>query len=155
MDDRNEIEDVLIRYATGIDSRDWPLFKSCFVEDCELDYGFIGCWSNRESVTKYMIRAHSGPSLHRISNISVEVNGEKATARSYVDAIVLVPGGVGNAQAIGYYDDKLVRTQQGWQIEYRSFTHIRIKLLGLLSIIPSRLVQYLTAMVSKKLNASA
>ena len=28
--DRAEISDVQLRYATGLDSRDWPLFRSCF-----------------------------------------------------------------------------------------------------------------------------
>jgi hypothetical protein len=28
--DRAEISDVQLRYATGLDSRNWPLFRSCF-----------------------------------------------------------------------------------------------------------------------------
>src|SRR5260370_40331554 len=36
--DRAEISDVQLRYATGLDSRDWPLFRSCFVNEVETDF---------------------------------------------------------------------------------------------------------------------
>ncbi len=41
---RLDIADVLVRYATGIDRRDWTLFRSCFTDDCVADYGDIGVW---------------------------------------------------------------------------------------------------------------
>jgi SnoaL-like domain len=44
-DDRQDIFDVLIRYATGIDRRDWSLFRAVFTDDCILDYGEIGVWN--------------------------------------------------------------------------------------------------------------
>ncbi len=31
--DRAEIGDVQLRYATGLDSRDWTLFRSCFTDE--------------------------------------------------------------------------------------------------------------------------
>jgi 3-phenylpropionate/cinnamic acid dioxygenase small subunit len=31
--DEREITALLTRYATGIDTRDWPLFEACFAED--------------------------------------------------------------------------------------------------------------------------
>jgi hypothetical protein len=36
--DRAEISDVQLRYATGLDSRDWPLFRSCFADEIETDF---------------------------------------------------------------------------------------------------------------------
>lgn len=36
--DRAEISDVQLRYATGTDSRDWELFRSCFTERIEVDF---------------------------------------------------------------------------------------------------------------------
>jgi len=36
--DRAEISDVQLRYATGLDSRDWPLFRSCFTDQIEPDF---------------------------------------------------------------------------------------------------------------------
>jgi hypothetical protein len=30
---REDVTEVLVRYATGIDTRDWELFRSCFTDD--------------------------------------------------------------------------------------------------------------------------
>jgi hypothetical protein len=46
-EDQRDIADVVLRYATGIDRRDWPLFRTVFTDDCELDYGKVG--SGKES----------------------------------------------------------------------------------------------------------
>ena len=42
---RDDVAEVLIRYGTGIDRRDWTLFRSCFAEDCDADgiYEFFFC----------------------------------------------------------------------------------------------------------------
>ena len=37
--DKVQIAEVLIRYATGIDSKDWPLFRSCWTDEVDMDYG--------------------------------------------------------------------------------------------------------------------
>jgi SnoaL-like domain len=36
--DRAEISDVQLRYATGVDMRDWKLFRSCFADEIEVDF---------------------------------------------------------------------------------------------------------------------
>ena len=53
-EDRQDISDLLVRYATGIDRRDWPLFRTVFTDDCELDYGEIGVWKGVDAVTDFM-----------------------------------------------------------------------------------------------------
>lgn len=124
-----EISEVLVRYATGIDRRDWALFRTCFTEDCEADYGDIGSWSGVDAMTEWMDQAHApaGPSLHRITNQAVEVDGDRATSRSYVDAMILAPDGQHGNRAHGYYDDELVRTPDGWKIARRRTTIIRLE----------------------------
>ena len=49
--DRQDISDLLVRYATGIDRRDWPLFRTVFTPDCHCDYGEIGVWDGIDAVT--------------------------------------------------------------------------------------------------------
>ncbi len=44
---RQDIAEVLVRYATGIDRRDWALLRSCFTDDCEADYGDNRCLARR------------------------------------------------------------------------------------------------------------
>jgi len=136
MTDRDEIIDVLVRYATGIDSRDWPLFRSCFSDDARFDYGGIGQWDTPEAITDYMRAAHSGPSMHRLSNFVIDIDGDRATSRTYVDAVVMGPKGFGAVENFGWYDDKWVRTPGGWRISFRHTTLHGVRLPGLLRLIP-------------------
>lgn len=124
---------VLVRYASGIDRRDWDLFRSCFTPDCVVDYGEIGVWSGVEEITAYMIAVHEncGYTLHRISNVDVEALGEGARARSYVDAVIMGPDNRDGVRAIGFYGDHLVRSDgAGWQIAQRNFTTVHVGTVG-------------------------
>ncbi|OMC32355.1 polyketide cyclase [Mycobacterium sp. GA-1841] len=128
MTDRDDIIDVLVRYATGIDRRDWPLFRTVFTEDCVLDYGEIGSWDGVDAVTEFMEQTHAmaGHTLHRMSNHAITVAGDTATARTYIDALVLAQNNNSGVNAVGFYDDELVRTGHGWHISRRKFTPVRV-----------------------------
>ena len=128
-EDRQDISDVLVRYGTGIDSRDWPLFRTVFTDDCELDYGEIGTWRGIEAVVEFMVAAHdmAGHTLHRITNQAATVDGDTATARAYVDALIMSQDNTSGVNAAGFYDDELVRTTTGWQIARRRFTTVLVR----------------------------
>ena len=119
------ISDVIIAYATAIDTRDWVKFKQCFTDDVSADYGDFGRWASLDSFTQFMIDVHVnvGATLHRISNIVISVEGSTANAKTYVDAL-LMPLDVGGEpqRGIGYYQDELVSTNKGWKISQRIFT---------------------------------
>ena len=40
--DRIEIDDLLTRYATGVDRKDWDLWETCFTDDARIDYTAFG-----------------------------------------------------------------------------------------------------------------
>ena len=128
-EDRQDISDVLVRYGTGIDRRDWPLFRTVFTDDCELDYGEIGHWQGVDAVVDFMVAAHdmAGHTLHRITNQAVSVDGETATAQAYVDALIMSQDNTSGVNAAGFYDDELVRTDTGWRIRRRRFTTVIVR----------------------------
>ncbi|MBB2991955.1 3-phenylpropionate/cinnamic acid dioxygenase small subunit [Mycolicibacterium iranicum] len=130
--DRRAIGDVQVRYATGIDSRDWPLFRTVFTEDCELDYGEIGTWHGVDAVVDFMTAAHdmAGFTLHRITNTVAVVSGDTATARAYIDALIMSQDNASGVNAAGFYDDELVRTDIGWRIHRRRFTTVLVRTVG-------------------------
>jgi 3-phenylpropionate/cinnamic acid dioxygenase small subunit len=132
LQDRQDISDLLIRYATGIDRRDWDLFRTVFTPDCQLDYGQIGSWDGVEAVTEFMDVAHAGAGhlLHRITNQVIDLDGDRATARSYVDVWVMAADNASGVNASGFYDDEIVRTDGGWRIARRKFTSVRIAMPG-------------------------
>ena len=127
------ISAVLVRYATGIDRRDWDLFRSCFTPECKVDYGEIGAWNGVDEITAFMVAVHEhcGFTLHRISNVSVERLPDGAQAQSYVDAVIMGPDNRDGVRAIGYYDDELVHSDGGgWQIARRHFTTVHVGTVG-------------------------
>jgi uncharacterized protein (TIGR02246 family) len=131
MTDRDEVVALTIRYATAIDSQQYELLSTVFTEDADLDYGEVGHWTGAAEITEFMDLAHRGAAntLHRMSNQVVAVDGDAATARTYVDALILGPDGSG-VNAIGYYDDEAVRTADGWLISKRTFTSVRLVMVG-------------------------
>lgn len=130
--DRADITEVLLRYATGIDRRDWDTFRTVFTADCVLDYGEIGSFTGLDAVTDYMDEVHAlaGHTMHRLSNIVIALDGDRATARTYVDGLILAPDNASGVSAVGIYDDELLRTDQGWRIARRVFTAVRITTVG-------------------------
>jgi len=127
-DTDRDIADVLVRYATAVDTRDWALFRTCFTAECQADYGEIGSWPGVDEFAGFMQQIHDqcGRSLHRITNIVVTGHGDLAAARSYVDAVVMFPDYQAGTRAIGYYDDQLVFTPDGWKIAQRRYTMIHL-----------------------------
>lgn len=132
MSDVDAICEVLVRYATGIDRRDWPLFRTVFTDDCELDYGEIGVWRGVDAVTEFMVAAHemAGHTMHRITNPAVTVDGDTATARAYVDALIMAQDNGSGVNAAGFYDDEFVRTDVGWRLAKRRFTAVLVRTVG-------------------------
>ncbi|OAN38538.1 nuclear transport factor 2 family protein [Mycolicibacterium iranicum] len=131
-EDRQDISDVLVRYGTGIDRRDWPLFRTVFTDDCVLDYGEIGHWHGVDAVVDFMVAAHdmAGHTLHRITNQAVSIDGDTATAQAYVDALIMSQDNTSGVNAAGFYDDELVRTDTGWRIRRRRFTTVIVRTVG-------------------------
>jgi 3-phenylpropionate/cinnamic acid dioxygenase small subunit len=131
-EDRQDISDLLVRYATGIDQRDWPLFRTVFTDDCELDYGEIGAWQGVDAVTDFMDTTHAmaGHTLHRLTNQAITLDGDSASARTYIDAVIMFGDNQSGVNAWGFYDDEIVRTADGWRIARRRFTQVRITTFG-------------------------
>ena len=131
-EDRQDISDLLVRYATGIDRRDWPLFRTVFTDDCELDYGEIGTWQGVDAVTDFMDTTHAmaGHTLHRLTNQAITLDGDNASARTYIDAVIMFGDNQSGVNAWGFYDDEIVRTGDGWRIARRRFTQVRITTFG-------------------------
>jgi 3-phenylpropionate/cinnamic acid dioxygenase small subunit len=129
-DDGTAVGEVVVRYATAIDTRDWDLFRTCFTEDCRAEYGATGSWNDLDSFARFMeeIHARCGRSLHRLTNVVVHVDGDEARSRSYVDAVVLGPDNNTGTRAAGYYDDRFVRTGAGWRIRERQFEMVHLSL---------------------------
>jgi 3-phenylpropionate/cinnamic acid dioxygenase small subunit len=121
--DERDIRDLLHRYATALDEKDWTLFESCFVPEASALYSTIGLLEGYQAIEGACRGAlrHMSRTQHLIGNISVMIEGDKAHSSCYLHAQHLrpnTPGGDSNIMA-GRYDDQLVRTSRGWRIRHR------------------------------------
>ena len=130
--DKQDIAEVLVRYATGIDRRDWALFRTCFTDDVLAEYEGLEPWRSADAITESMTTSHAdmGHTMHQLSNLAIEVRGDEAEARSYVDAVLMAPDGLTGLNPRGFYEDRLVRTPDGWRIAHRRFTMVHFGTIG-------------------------
>src|SRR3546814_16246432 len=76
-----------------------------------------------------MQQAHEqfGPTLHRMTNFTIESDGVQVRARSYVDALIMpIEAGGPIHRGIGLYQDQFVRTSEGWQIFRHCFHPVKL-----------------------------
>ena len=127
MSDRDDLFDLTVRYATAIDSQQYRLLTTVFTQDAHVDYGVVGQWSGGAEVAEFMEAAHVGAAhtIHRMTNQAIAIDGDTATIRTYVDALILMEDGSG-ANPVGYYHDHAVRTPDGWRIDRRTYTSVRL-----------------------------
>ena len=122
--DRAEISDVVLRYATAVDSRDWALYRSIFTEQLTVDFS---SWSGDPEVTipvgewvELVSKTLSGfdATQHLSSNHVITVSDEAATCVSYMVARhYLLEKGERLMHSIGgHYTNRLIRTEDGWKI---------------------------------------
>ena len=127
LEERQEIEALLLRYATAADARDAVMLASCFTEDVRADYGpQIGKFEGRAALVGHLqaMLSGCGPTLHFISNVVVSGHGEVITSRCYTHAVVHLPGVEAPLRTAGTYDDRLHRTQDGWRIADRVYSPV-------------------------------
>jgi hypothetical protein len=113
--DRIQIGDLLTRYTTAIDTKDYELLDSVFTPDARVDYTSSGgIAGDYPTARDWLERALSlfPVTVHFISNSTVELRGDEASARTYVMSDHIFTVGA-------YYNDRLVRTEDGWRIRER------------------------------------
>ncbi len=124
-EDREQIEALLYRYAWMVDRRDWQLMDEVFAEGATVDYTSTGGQKGpyRETLGWLARALEPWPAnLHFISNLHVEIHGDRARSRCYFLAPMGRPRPDGSQEVIttaGLYLDELVRTPAGWRIAKR------------------------------------
>ena len=125
LSDRTLIQDVLIRYSTGINDKNIDLIDSCFTGDATCDYSAVGGPNGSYSQLQKWFQetlGHVKASLHRVGNVTYEFEGDVARTRAmYMNPFIIeLPGDNQGALTVGgYYEDEFVRTSDGWRIRQR------------------------------------
>jgi uncharacterized protein (TIGR02246 family) len=130
--DRAEIEALVARYVTGLDTLDADLYAGVFAEDAvfELPGGVVhrGRAAIRQIVTDLQeSRARNqaagtpSPSLyHVMANTAIEIiDDENARHQSYAQTVRAAEGGQFVVGFMGRYEDVLVKRDGRWYIQSR------------------------------------
>ncbi|MBF42910.1 MAG: hypothetical protein CL446_00525 [Acidimicrobiaceae bacterium] len=115
--DRIAAEDLLTRYATAVDRRDWEQYRSIFTADAEIDYTSAGGIAGTvDEVVEFLSTSLEMFEMtqHLVSNIDLEVNGDSATVTAMFNNPMRLPGG-DTWFTGGWYHHDLVRTPDGWR----------------------------------------
>lgn len=128
--DRAAISDVVIRYATGVDRRDWPLYRSCFTDPVEIDFSsFSGQPARVMPAEEWVAQVTAGLSgfdstQHISANHVHTLSGDTARCVSYMQAahFLTEDGALRHWILYGYYTNSLVRGQDGWRIQRCALT---------------------------------
>ena len=115
--DRIEINDLLTKYATAVDNKDWALYRTVFTPDAFIDYESAGgVKGSLDEVVAWMETTMAGFPMtqHLVANVGVELDGDAAKVR----AMFYNPMQMGNGKNFwcgGWYNHQLVRTADGWR----------------------------------------
>ncbi len=112
--DIHAIQQLMIRYADRIDANDPEGAASCFTED-----GIGKYWGDCEGRKEIAVRLGFILSLfsstsHHLSNTSIQLEGDQATAMSYVYAFHTMADSGEPLHYWGRWIDCLERTDAGW-----------------------------------------
>jgi 3-phenylpropionate/cinnamic acid dioxygenase small subunit len=116
--DKIEIHELLARYARGVDSKDWELWKSVFTPDATLDYSSAGAAvGSRDEVAAWLERGIGTVPMtqHFITNVEIQLDGDRAKVRAMFYNPMQLPGMAKMSYCGGYYHHDFVRTPEGWK----------------------------------------
>jgi ketosteroid isomerase-like protein len=121
--DERAITHGLGLFARTLDSRDWARVPEVFADDITFNYGDdreqAGMAALMDNFQRFLDPC--GPSQHLLGSIMIEVDGDSAVSRSYVQARHQGAGAKAHLflDTNGEYIDRWQRRPEGWRIVRR------------------------------------
>ena len=123
--DRMEIQDLLVDYCYAVESHDGDALDAVFTEDAVIDYSSVhGSRGDLATAKRFLTAASpnfAGGQL-MVATSKVTIDGDTAVGRTicHHPAAIDLGGGRTHVFFCGlWYNDRFVRTPQGWRIEER------------------------------------
>ena len=117
--DFHAIRQLMVRYAERVDANDPEGAAACFAEDGIGEYW--GTYQGRGAIAERLgeILLNFSATSHHLSNVDINVDGDQATAMSYVYAFHRMADTNEPLHYWGRWVDRLKRTHEGWRFEKR------------------------------------
>lgn len=122
-EDRVAINDVLARYADGVNQRDAKLWASSWDEEGEWYLFGPDPVKGRDAITATWVDAMQGFPfvVMMVSQGAVVIDGDRATGRSYTSETARTADGK-NLRVQGSYEDHYRKRGGQWGFSFRRFT---------------------------------
>ncbi len=116
------ITKMVADYNHMIDSGQAEAWADLFTADGQFDPGLMPAISGREALVEFAggLPVMIPGARHHITNLSVDVQGDRATATAYLQLWTKGEDGKAALAMTGIYTDELVRTADGWRFSKRS-----------------------------------
>jgi hypothetical protein len=116
--DRVAIRDVVLRYAQGLDERDWDVVAACFTADAQATYGETVLEPGVTNIINHVRGLENlDASTHLMGGTLIDLRGDQAT--TFTPASVFLAGGdVVRSRGLAYRDH-FVRQGDEWRIRVR------------------------------------
>ena len=126
VEDKAAIERVLLEYGRTLDARDFAAYAALFATDGEWK-GALGTFKGPRDIQVAMERLFAnaatdiprGRNFHVMSNFLIDVQGDRASARSHF-VFYKMDGNKPVAEVAGRYEDILVRSNGTWKFQQRN-----------------------------------
>ena len=123
VEDELAIGRVLVEYSARQDARDYAGYAALFAKNGEWVNG-KNVYKGREAILKMLVDLYGAPpagyvnneSYHITTNPQIDVNGDRATARSRHLLVMRGPRGEPTPALAGRYEDELIREDGKWKI---------------------------------------
>jgi hypothetical protein len=124
LEDRRDIEDLFVHYATSLDACDTEAVVSCFIEDCWLESPVKGRYEGHEGIRRFandtlqLKKQRGGRFRHVVSNFRIDVDRDRAKVFCYLLDFLTIDGAT-ELLSPGEYECELIRLDGRWLFKSR------------------------------------
>ncbi|GAB2870680.1 nuclear transport factor 2 family protein [Nocardioides pacificus] len=122
MDDHEAIRQLKYRYVRFLDTKAWDDYTETFAPEATADYAGL-VFDGRDAIVDYMRTNMTADmiTLHQVHHPEITVDGDTATGTWYLQDKVIVPAFKFVLEGAAFYDDRYVRTSDGWRIAHTGY----------------------------------
>ena len=122
LEDKDAIQDLMTRYCLSIDAGRNEEWVECFTEEGIFNSPILGKWQGPEKLLaftqKYKEWTGDAQPRHCVMNILIDLNGDTATAESY---LLMTHAERGKTELVisGRYEDEIEKVKGKWLFKER------------------------------------
>jgi len=127
LEDLEEIRRLFQAYQRALDAKDFRAYAALFARDGQFVAGDLVATGPDEIFALVdgmpeagLLTARGGDDFHLVSNVDIDVDGDRATATSTWSYVVRSADDTPHLEKLGHYEDELVREDGAWRFARRA-----------------------------------